>query len=202
MRPHPVRPWQNVAGRGGQPLRPPDGRSVEYKILLGTRIDGCRPSHGPDAAAQGDTFGHHLEAGNVRRISVEFPADQSWYPVALLHSSACEDPLSRPLHNPIVAPIEGKGTACAHQQGFIGSGYRERILIELSIFDLAGPAVTATAADDAILRARAARLKWRDAANGVSGEEQMRDARFHGGHGGVILAQVPILVVADAEKYL
>src|SRR5260370_31914483 len=109
-----------VGGRGAQAVGPPDGGGVEHEIVLGSRIDRGRV--GAFRAAVGElTLGDDFEAGNIGRVAVPFPADESRNAVAVLHAAIGEYPVPLVGTNPVGSTGDREGAARAHQRGFIWS---------------------------------------------------------------------------------
>src|SRR5262245_47515680 len=149
MRRHPVAPWQHVARRRGETLRPPNGRRIENEILFGARIDGRGPANGPVASTQGDAFGYYLESRKIGRLAVKLPAHESRNKVTLFDSSAGEDPMAGFGDDPVAAAIVRVGAPRSHQQALAGTFHGKGELISrLLLFSQA--AVASGARDDAI----------------------------------------------------
>lgn len=108
----------NVTWRRCETVGPPAGGRIEDEVALGSGIAGG----GKFSPVQFPRFvlgfgrGDDREPGNLGRIPVPFPADESGNPVSLAHPSTLKDPVLGLGANPIGAAGKGREVASADQQ--------------------------------------------------------------------------------------
>ena len=103
-------PREDVAGRTGQALRPPDGGSVKDDVLFWPREKRGGPVGGSGSAAPDGALSHHLEAGLVRRRTVMLPAHKAGDGISLLHAGTLENPKPGFCASPVATAVERHDT--------------------------------------------------------------------------------------------
>src|SRR5262249_35842000 len=141
-----------------------------HEIALWAGVNCRGPMRGCDAAAERNPFCHYLQARDRSWVAVEFPSNQSWNHLALLHPCAFKYPVSGFGDDPISASIERGNGAGAHDQGFVRPFNWKRT--HCSLFRFRQTTKATRSRDDSVLPAFRRSAKRRDKADSVSGEKQ------------------------------
>ena len=119
--------------RRAESLRPKDRRCIKDKVAFGAWIDGRCPVRRVDAALPGRAASDDFQTGNVGRLAVKLPTDQTGNAIALLDACASEHPMIWIGNDPVAAAVDGTDITRAHEQAFVGTAMLVRTKLFMSL---------------------------------------------------------------------
>src|SRR6185369_4526919 len=120
--------WSHISGRRGKAICPPTTRCVKNSIILRTGINCGGKGSVVELSGRGlrRTGRDHDQTGQIRRITMKFPADQSRNAFTAFHAGPGEQPMLRRGTDPVGAASAGRHVARAHKETLVRTAVWER----------------------------------------------------------------------------